>query len=68
MPVASATRVALLSICATRLQNQGHLLDNSQLGALVDDIEFTVNANSGTVLTDVGVDLGLWPDPAQSGQ
>jgi hypothetical protein len=67
MPVASVTRVALLAICQTRLQNQGHLLDSSQLGALVDDIEFTINANSGTVLSDVGVDLGLWPDPVQGG-
>ena len=68
MAVASVTRTALISICQTRLQNQGHLLDGSQLGALVDDIEFTINANSGTVLSDVGVDLGLWPDPAQGGQ
>ena len=67
MPVASATRVALLAAVSTRLQAQGHLLDGSQLGALVDDIENTINANSGTVLSDVGVDLGLWPDPAQGG-
>ena len=64
---ASATRVALLAAVQARLQTQGHLLDSSQLGALLDDIEFTINANSGTVLSDVGVDLGLWPDPALGG-
>jgi hypothetical protein len=68
MPVASATRTALVAACQTRLQAQGHILDQSQLGALVADIEFTINANSATVLADVASDLGVWPDPPVSGQ
>lgn len=66
--MASATRTALITAVTNRLQAQGHLLDSSQTGALVDDIEAVVNANAGTVLSDVGVDLGLWPDPGLSGQ
>jgi len=68
MPAASATRVALSAAVQTRLQAQGHLLDGSQLGALLDDIEFQINANSATVLADVVADLGLWPDPPVGGQ
>lgn len=69
MPAApSATRVALSTAVSTRLQAQGHLLDSSQLSALLNDIEFQINANSGTVLADVTSDLGLWPDPPISGQ
>lgn len=69
MPVApSATRTALTTIVTNRLQAQGHLLDSSQIGALIADIEFTINANSATVLADVAADLGIWADPALGGQ
>jgi len=64
----SATRTALTTAVANRLQAQGHLLDSSQLGALIADIEFTINANSATVLADVVADLGIWIDPPLGGQ
>ena len=67
MPVASVTRLALIAACQARLQAQGHLLDGSQLIALVDDIEFQINANSGTVLADVTSDLGIFSDPPLGG-
>lgn len=66
-PTASVTRVAITTAVQTRLQAQGHLLDSSQLGALIDDIEFQINANSGTVLADVVSDLGIFSDPPLGG-
>lgn len=68
MPVASATRTALVTAVQTRLQAQGHLLDGSQLSALIDDIETTINANAGTALADVAADIGIFTDPPVSGQ
>jgi hypothetical protein len=67
-PAISATRTALVNVITTRLQAQGILIDSSQIGALISDIEFQINANAGTVLADVVADLGLLPDPPVGGQ
>jgi len=64
----SATRIALVTAVGNRLQAQGHILDASQLSAVIADIEFAINANSATVVADVAADLGIWTDPPLGGQ
>lgn len=66
----SATRVALASAVSARLQAQGHLQDGSQLAALLDDIEATINANAGTALADCAADIApaQFGDPPLGGQ
>lgn len=67
MPGSSQFRQDLSAAVQARLSAQGHLQDSSQLAALLDDIENTINNDSAFVLANVGTDLGLFGDPPPGG-
>ena len=66
--VSSQFRIDLTAAVAARLAAQGHLLDNSQLSALVDDIETTINTDSAFVIAQSAADMGIFLDPPVEGQ
>lgn len=68
MPGSSTSRTALVTAAQARLLTQGYQLDESQISALIDDIEVAINTNSSTVLADVAADLGIFTDPPVEGQ
>jgi hypothetical protein len=53
---------------SARLQDQGHILDASQLGALLDDIETTINTDSAICIAQSASDMGTFLDPPVEGQ
>jgi hypothetical protein len=65
---ASQFRLDMIAAVSARLQAQGHNLDGSQLGALVDDIETTINTDSAFAIAQSASDMGIFSDPPVSGQ
>jgi hypothetical protein len=63
----SQFHIDLSAAVSARLSNQGHLLDSSQLSALVADIEQVVVNDQATCVAQATADLGLIPDPPQGG-
>lgn len=65
---ASQFRLDLIAAVSARLSAQGHNLDGSQLSALVDDIETTINTDSAFAIAQSASDMGIFSDPPVSGQ
>ena len=66
--VSSQFRIDLTVAVTARLSAQGHILDNSQMSALIDDIETTINTDSAFVITQSASDMAVFIDPPVEGQ